>query len=531
MGLDDLFHHFDKSEYTARMKSSTDNELVQRDVVKTRQHLTAYFSGGTYLGMAIPTCGASLIMAPLTARRYYISRQKLKIVQAELERRNIPLYETRKRDVAISALTGTIGLAVGIATLGVTDGLTDSLTFTSLGNSGASGASGASAIDALSADPFSAVGDAVQGAVAQFQEVSINITGDTMGQTILPEGQIVELHDLETGATADMIVATPEVAGAWNMGVHLAQSAEKALAQSAFLDAAGSALVMEAVAGYGKSRGRCCPRLLGVFGAMNCDCCGEHIGKRQYHHCCLCASDDFDLCQACYSKGSRCLSASHDMTLLQLATNQDLSSEMPIVNLYPNWKHEAIEFVTRSQLSGGEYTLFGCDHCGEAIRQGNCYHCFHCGNYDSCERCYKDGSSCGTIDHVLTALVCAVDCSSHRYWVSDCRRSEGMCPGIQCSSCHQLVTQGRYYHCCNCDGDDFDICHACYKSGERCKNPTHHTLQLHLGGNDRFLLEYPETCARRKYTLQSSTVYCDHCSDKITRGSFYHCCKCEENYD
>ncbi|KAK7438540.1 hypothetical protein Landi51_11624 [Colletotrichum acutatum] len=253
MGLDDLFHHFDKSEYTARMKSSTDNELVQRDVVKTRQHLTAYFSGGTYLGMAIPTCGASLIMAPLTARRYYISRQKLKIVQAELERRNIPLYETRKRDVAISALTGTIGLAVGIATLGVTDGLTDSLTFTSLGNSGASGASGASAIDALSADPFSAVGDAVQGAVAQFQEVSINITGDTMGQTILPEGQIVELHDLETGATADMIVATPEVAGAWNMGVHLAQSAEKALAQSAFLDAAGSALVMEAVAGYGKT--------------------------------------------------------------------------------------------------------------------------------------------------------------------------------------------------------------------------------------------------------------------------------------
>ncbi|KXH27877.1 hypothetical protein CSIM01_06796 [Colletotrichum simmondsii] len=244
MGLHDLFHHFDKSEYTARIKSSTDDELQRREVVKTRQHFTASFSGGTYLGMALPTCGASLIMAPLPARKYYIARQKLKIVQAELERRNIPLYETRKRDVAISALTGTIGLAVGIATLGVTDGLTDSLMFTPLGNSGASGAS---AIDALSADPFGAVGDAVQGAAAQFQEVGVNVTGDNIGQTILPEGQMVELHDLETGATADMIVATPETAGAWNMGVDLAQTAEKALAS--FLAAAGSALVMEAIAG------------------------------------------------------------------------------------------------------------------------------------------------------------------------------------------------------------------------------------------------------------------------------------------
>ncbi|KAK1470699.1 hypothetical protein CCUS01_00814 [Colletotrichum cuscutae] len=245
MGLNDLFHHFDKSEYTARIKSSTDNELQQREVVKTRQRFTASFSGGTYLGMALPTCGASMIMAPLTARKYYIARQKLKIVQAELERRNIPLYETRKRDVAISALTGTIGLAVGMVTLGVTDGLTDSLMFMPLGSSGATGAS---AIDALSSDPFGAVGDAVRGAAAQFQEVGVNVTGDTIGQTILPEGQMVELHDLETGATADMIVATPEVAGAWNMGVDLAQTAEKALAS--FLAAAGSALVMEAIAGF-----------------------------------------------------------------------------------------------------------------------------------------------------------------------------------------------------------------------------------------------------------------------------------------
>ncbi|KAK1526695.1 hypothetical protein CPAR01_13223 [Colletotrichum paranaense] len=348
MGLNDLFHHFDKSEYTARIKSSTDTELQQREVVKTRQRFTASFSGGTYLGMALPTCGASMIMAPLTARKYYIARQKLKIVQAELERRNIPLYETRKRDVAISALTGTIGLAVGMVTLGVTDGLTDSLMFMPLGSSGATEAS---AIDALSSDPFGAVGDAVRGAAAQFQEVGVNVTGDTIGQTILPEGQMVELHDLETGATADMIVATPEVAGAWNMGVDLAQTAEKALAS--FLATAGSALVMEAIAGYGKNRGRCCPRLLGIFGAMNCDCCGEEIGKRQYHH------DNFDLCQACYSKGSRCLSASHDMTLLQLATNQDLSPERPIVKLYSNWEPEAVEFITRSQLSGGEYTLFG----------------------------------------------------------------------------------------------------------------------------------------------------------------------------
>ncbi|KAL2877164.1 hypothetical protein SGCOL_007557 [Colletotrichum sp. CLE4] len=277
MGLNDICQHFDEGEYNARITSSTDEELVQREVVKTRQQITAYFSGGTYLGMAIPTCGASLIMAPLAARKFYISRKKLKIVQTELERRQIPLYETRKRDVAISAITGTIGLAVGMVTLGATDCLTDGLMFTPLGNSGASGAS---AIGALSADPVGAVGDAIQGAAAQFQEVGTNITGDTMGQTILPEVQLMEVHDIDTGATAEMLVATPEVAGAWNMGVDLAQTAEKALAS--FLATAGSALVMEAAAGYGKARGRCCPRLLGVFSVMNCDSCGEQIGKGQY---------------------------------------------------------------------------------------------------------------------------------------------------------------------------------------------------------------------------------------------------------
>ncbi|KAK1623449.1 hypothetical protein BDP81DRAFT_439590 [Colletotrichum phormii] len=92
--------------------------------------------------------------------------------------------------------------------------------------------------------------------------------------------------------------------------------------------------------------------------------------------CCLCANDNFDLCQACYSNGSRCLSPSHDMALLQPAMNQDLSPETPIINLYPNWENETVQFVTRSQLSGGKYTLFGCDHCGEAIRQGNCYRKF-----------------------------------------------------------------------------------------------------------------------------------------------------------
>ncbi|GJC86375.1 hypothetical protein ColLi_09213 [Colletotrichum liriopes] len=220
MGLNRLFH-FDEIEYATRIASSKDAELVQREVVKTRQIITAYITGGTYLAMAIPSLGKSLIMAPLPARKYFIAKQKLNIVQAELVRRKIPLYETRKRDVAIPALTGALGLVVGTGTVDVAGSLTEGLMFSP---------SGASTIDALSADPVGAVGDALHGAAAQVQEVGANISGDSIGQPILPEGQVIEVHDLETGAATDIIVATPEVAGAWDAGVKLALLAEKAFA-------------------------------------------------------------------------------------------------------------------------------------------------------------------------------------------------------------------------------------------------------------------------------------------------------------
>ncbi|KAK2050937.1 hypothetical protein LY76DRAFT_21799 [Colletotrichum caudatum] len=189
-----------------------------------------------------------------------------------------------------------------MGTLDIVSPITDGMMFSP---------SGTSTIGALYRDPASVA----EGAAAQFQKVGAHVVGDPLGQPILPDGQMLGVYDPFTEASTNMIASTPEVADAWNAGAELALTAEKTAAS--FFAEAGSALVMEAVAGYEKARGRYCLRLLGNTGTMSCSKCGEAIAKGQYWHCYKCADDNFDLCRACYSKGSRCLSERHIMSQLQ----------------------------------------------------------------------------------------------------------------------------------------------------------------------------------------------------------------------
>ncbi|KAI0914783.1 hypothetical protein F4823DRAFT_191869 [Ustulina deusta] len=76
--------------------------------------------------------------------------------------------------------------------------------------------------------------------------------------------------------------------------------------------------------------------------------------------------------------------------------------------------------------------------------------------------------------------------------------------------------------CCNCSDDQFDLCHACYKTGIRCNAHTEHTLQLHLAGNPKFLTGPPPSCNRTTSTFSlMATGSCNRCHGDFAQGCYY----------
>ena len=103
MGLAD-FIEFDDEAYKMKVATLSTAELRQREVLKTRQQVSAAASVGIGaasawavgpIGLAVATCGW---------RRGHIADQKRDIIRDELKRRGVALHERTVADVAIPTL-------------------------------------------------------------------------------------------------------------------------------------------------------------------------------------------------------------------------------------------------------------------------------------------------------------------------------------------------------------------------------------------------------------------------------------------
>lgn len=115
---------------------------------------------------------------------------------------------------------------------------------------------------------------------------------------------------------------------------------------------------------------------------------------------------------------------------------------------------------------------------------------------------------------------------------------------VVCSHCKNSIRQGRHYRkssliynlcgtriyywpqflidCCNCDGDDFDLCHSCYSCGIRCQIPSKHTLQLNLVSDATALSQFKDTCKRNGRATKTFTHgACSRCMERIITGYFW----------
>ncbi|KAI0429441.1 hypothetical protein F5Y09DRAFT_342644 [Xylaria sp. FL1042] len=59
----------------------------------------------------------------------------------------------------------------------------------------------------------------------------------------------------------------------------------------------------------------------------------------------------------------------------------------------------------------------------------------------------------------------------------ECRRSVGVA-WLSCDSCKAKIAQGSYWHCCDCHGDNYDICQKCYDNNVRCTQSRHSMKKL-----------------------------------------------------
>ena len=86
---------FKESEYRERISHYTAECLRKQEVVKTRQDIATATSISTGIGSAAFAFGASLTVSGYGARRMYVAKKKLELIQAELSKGNIELHTRR----------------------------------------------------------------------------------------------------------------------------------------------------------------------------------------------------------------------------------------------------------------------------------------------------------------------------------------------------------------------------------------------------------------------------------------------------
>ncbi|KAH8750694.1 P-loop containing nucleoside triphosphate hydrolase protein [Hyaloscypha sp. PMI_1271] len=130
----------------------------------------------------------------------------------------------------------------------------------------------------------------------------------------------------------------------------------------------------------------------------------------------------------------------------------------------------AANFVNIASSAHTVLTRF-CDICLGNIGASFYYSCDKCNgpddSFDVCESCFRAAQTCPDEQHTFQRKYEADT-------LNGCSRAirPAVTTSLSCDRCGEAI-KGLYFHCCICDGDDFDMCLTCVMNGRGCRNSQH----------------------------------------------------------
>lgn len=269
MGLHDTFD-FDKSAYRQKCAERPTPKLQEEEIKKLRQHFAASASMAIGLSHAVHTAGLTLGVSAWGLRRYFVAKEKLALIRAELTRRGVPLHDMDKRDAAIPLGASATGLALGGGLCHVVGHVMAPPLHVPVPGGGGGG--GSAALHFFHDDPDAAAHGFAQGLTDQ-----ANAVGQAVHGAVLSHG---------AGVGSDVVASIEGASGhavGYAAGIMAAKKMEEMLAEcvgeTVFAYAMEKLLDPEIKMEL-KLRARC-TRLQGPLGQY-CRGCGESIRHGQF---------------------------------------------------------------------------------------------------------------------------------------------------------------------------------------------------------------------------------------------------------
>ncbi|KLO81628.1 uncharacterized protein LW93_6780 [Fusarium fujikuroi] len=108
------FFDFDKAEYAHRISYYETDRLREQEIVKTHQITAGIISNHIGGWGAVASSGGTLVLSAIAIRRIHVAESKLKLIRAELKKRDVPLHKLQKRDILIPLGACAAGMGVGL---------------------------------------------------------------------------------------------------------------------------------------------------------------------------------------------------------------------------------------------------------------------------------------------------------------------------------------------------------------------------------------------------------------------------------
>lgn len=104
---------FNAAEYAQRASSHSTSHLQEQEISKTRQSIQADSEVGVGAVGAVLTGGLTFMHPLYASREGHVAEKKLELIQAELRRRGVKLYEPGEKDEEAVALDMVVGDVLG----------------------------------------------------------------------------------------------------------------------------------------------------------------------------------------------------------------------------------------------------------------------------------------------------------------------------------------------------------------------------------------------------------------------------------
>ncbi|TIC99156.1 hypothetical protein CH35J_006238 [Colletotrichum higginsianum] len=130
-------------------------------------------------------------------------------------------------------------------------------------------------------------------------------------------------------------------------------------------------------------------------------------------------------------------------------------------------------------------------------------------------------------------------------WSIQMSREFASCPRhlgvtkLTCRMCNENISDSWYWHCCECNFDNYDLCTGCYKKGARCPGESHTLKPVQKAENPDFVpgisndlyasTKVPLGTYDVKESMSRPMFQCGCCSAIVYQGMRYHCCLCDED--